>query len=935
MESPADKDEPKPCNRNVLEVGRLAASSADQSMDEDANNSIEYESADSYVASENCSDDGDDEDNYEDNDGLEDDEEDRELMIECGRRQGRWERWEERCHEAMLSNQATPLGLSHEEASAKRQQIFKPKEAFMMLSKELLDLFKRQSLDMYVDSVGDDVYTWNVELASFNPESKLQQDMQEMQRKYAVSFVKLIISFKRGLHPFYPPSIEVVRPHFKGSVATAVASHPLLKLGNWDPLRPVSELINHIKVFLERAARVDLDHPMNEVKNYPASSYRPVEVLLARLNALSGLDMHFEDNPEMRELCTSIVQDQTRFDAVTSEDSRKRQCSTSKRPVTVWAQGTGYGSGSNQTSGGSVWDSAASEVAQHARDEELRLLLEALEAEIRADLQLGEEESPHGELEQEAEISFPLPAADGVGASTSADPSTPTSPFPFTAADGVGASASAGPSTPTSSTLLPYCHTTFTTISVGGATPLPVIMDMPKAPRETQTITPDSQACVSILSTSCVIDFLIKELKVASFTDMCSRTSYYLAVIELARVMSMRQDSCSLLWQLRQGVSVASLLQGMLQPAQQYAKVTQPVLDKELNDMKKAASLVAEAIAKGAPPPAPLPPKVAALQQESLMELQRCLQLAAKLKQVLGLLPLGETPRDSTMEEARASGAAAALQSYCQVLQSMQVEYVQDLKQQNHAYAIEASAEGVQPKARMSKLARELAGLQQLLPLNEHSSIFVRVDENNVTLWRALITGPEDTPYSSGCFIFDFYFPPNYPAVPPKVQLKTTGGGRVRFNPNLYNNGKVCLSLLGTWDGAKGEGWDPTVSTALQVLLSIQSLILVPDPYFNEPGYEQRHNSEEGKRASRDYNKEITEGTLRYAMIDLLQHPPVEFEAVLKAHFRLRKDAICDATQSWIDAAQQWNPIHARSLGSLKDQLSGLLKNLSRDEGSP
>ena len=82
-----------------------------------------------------------------------------------------------------------------------------------------------------------------------------------------------------------------------------------------------------------------------------------------------------------------------------------------------------------------------------------------------------------------------------------------------------------------------------------------------------------------------------------------------------------------------------------------------------------------------------------------------------------------------------------------------------------------------------------MAGLQQLLPLNECSSVFVRADENNVTLWRAVITGPEDTPYSAGCFVFDLYFPPNYPSVPPQVQFKTTGGGRIRFNPNLYNNG--------------------------------------------------------------------------------------------------------------------------------------------------
>lgn len=49
--------------------------------------------------------------------------------------------------------------------------------------------------------------------------------------------------------------------------------------------------------------------------------------------------------------------------------------------------------------------------------------------------------------------------------------------------------------------------------------------------------------------------------------------------------------------------------------------------------------------------------------------------------------------------------------------------------------------------------------------------------------------------------------------------------------------GKVCLSLLGTW---AGPGWQPGKSTLLQVLVSIQSLIMVPDPYFNEPGYEVR-----------------------------------------------------------------------------------------------
>ena len=53
------------------------------------------------------------------------------------------------------------------------------------------------------------------------------------------------------------------------------------------------------------------------------------------------------------------------------------------------------------------------------------------------------------------------------------------------------------------------------------------------------------------------------------------------------------------------------------------------------------------------------------------------------------------------------------------------------------------------------------------------------------------------------------------------MKLLTTGGGTVRFNPNLYANGKVCLSILGTWSG---PGWSPVQSLA-SVLISIQSLM--------------------------------------------------------------------------------------------------------------
>ena len=47
-------------------------------------------------------------------------------------------------------------------------------------------------------------------------------------------------------------------------------------------------------------------------------------------------------------------------------------------------------------------------------------------------------------------------------------------------------------------------------------------------------------------------------------------------------------------------------------------------------------------------------------------------------------------------------------------------------------------------------------------------------------LIRAVVTGPSDTPYSRGCFVFDIYFPATYPNNPPLVKLITTGNGTVR-----------------------------------------------------------------------------------------------------------------------------------------------------------
>uniref|UniRef100_A0A3Q2XNF2 UBC core domain-containing protein n=1 Tax=Hippocampus comes TaxID=109280 RepID=A0A3Q2XNF2_HIPCM len=100
--------------------------------------------------------------------------------------------------------------------------------------------------------------------------------------------------------------------------------------------------------------------------------------------------------------------------------------------------------------------------------------------------------------------------------------------------------------------------------------------------------------------------------------------------------------------------------------------------------------------------------------------------------------------------------------------------------------------------ARSRRLAQEAVTLSTSLPLSSSSSVFVRCDEERLDIMKVLITGPADTPYANGCFEFDVYFPQDYPNSPPLVNLETTGGHSVRFNPNLYNDGKVNQRRSGT-----------------------------------------------------------------------------------------------------------------------------------------
>jgi ubiquitin-protein ligase len=116
----------------------------------------------------------------------------------------------------------------------------------------------------------------------------------------------------------------------------------------------------------------------------------------------------------------------------------------------------------------------------------------------------------------------------------------------------------------------------------------------------------------------------------------------------------------------------------------------------------------------------------------------------------------------------------------------------------SHSFAPTAISLQSSPPGRLRSIWTEITRLKTGLP----PGIFVRHAESRPDVMKILIIGPVDSPYENGLFEFDLWCGPTFPDMSPVMVFKTTDGGRVSFNPNLYKDGKVCLSLLGTWDGS-------------------------------------------------------------------------------------------------------------------------------------
>ena len=154
---------------------------------------------------------------------------------------------------------------------------------------------------------------------------------------------------------------------------------------------------------------------------------------------------------------------------------------------------------------------------------------------------------------------------------------------------------------------------------------------------------------------------------------------------------------------------------------------------------------------------------------------------------------------------------------------------------------------------------RLLKDIKQIIknPLSENGIYYIH-DDSDILKGYALIIGPDDTPYFGGNYFFEFKYPYDYPHSPPKVTY-CTNGNNIRFNPNLYKCGKVCVSLLNTWSGDQWTSCQ-TISTVLLTLCTL----LCKNPLLNEPGVTKQHAEFE------NYTRIIEYSNIDIAICDIM-----------------------------------------------------------------
>jgi len=119
---------------------------------------------------------------------------------------------------------------------------------------------------------------------------------------------------------------------------------------------------------------------------------------------------------------------------------------------------------------------------------------------------------------------------------------------------------------------------------------------------------------------------------------------------------------------------------------------------------------------------------------------------------------------------------------------------------------------------------------------NEINPGYIRIKQKspgNIASFSVLMTGPKQTPYEHGLFVFDMELPPSYPTVPPKLTLQTLPPSGAFISYHFANDWTVLHPRYQNWSPENSKsrrwGWSRFVSL-LDFLREIREDVFATEP---------------------------------------------------------------------------------------------------------
>lgn len=169
----------------------------------------------------------------------------------------------------------------------------------------------------------------------------------------------------------------------------------------------------------------------------------------------------------------------------------------------------------------------------------------------------------------------------------------------------------------------------------------------------------------------------------------------------------------------------------------------------------------------------------------------------------------------------------------------------------------------------IKRIYKEIKGLEK------DPEIQIIYNDEDITNLKIIFHCSKDSVYTHKFIALEIKINDDYPFKSPKV--KFLHYNNIRIHPNLYNDGKICLSILGTW---AGPSWESSMNIE-SIIRSIMSL-LDNDPYKHEPGVK-------GDIIYAKYVKFITFHDLLFNYIEKLE---TEFSEYIKKYIETNYDNI-------------------------------------------